>query len=370
MCVIAIKKSGLELPDDESLRNCFENNDDGAGIMYTKNNKVVIEKGLMKVETFFKTLDKIKRLVDVKETPMIFHFRIGTQGGNTPQNTHPFPISDDEDMLKKLKLITDIGVVHNGIISLTSTYKKDVKMSDTMLFIKDYLTLISEDKNFYKKKHNLELIEKLIDSKMAFLSNTGEIVTLGKFIEDTNGILYSNASYLKTYYSYVYGYGGKYDSYDKYWNEDGYERYTSPSTDYVNNQTTTNGKPLALTGGRNHEERMMWLPACYYYDGKEYYELPEYEFLIDKWSNIYEYDFETDEVWFFGCHKVVGEDLTNIYYDDDIADYVRVGSVIQSLNRQDKQESITEKVKKILPEIKEEKDAMPFDINVKESKGA
>ena len=237
-------------------------------------------------------------------------------------------------------------------------------MSDTMLFIKDYLTLISEDKNFYKKKHNLDLIEKLIDSKMVFLANTGEIVTLGKFIEDTNGILYSNASYLKTYYSYVYGYGGKYDSYDKYWDVEEYEKYTNPSTGWVNNQTSTGGTPLALgTGGGYHEEKMMWLPECYYYDGKEYYELPGYEFLIDKWDNVYEYDFETDDVWFFGRYKVFNENLEHIYYDDDIADYVRVGSVIQSINRQEKQESIIEKVKKVLPEIKEEIDDVPFEAN-------
>lgn len=360
MCVIAIKKSGLDLPDEDSLINCFKNNDDGAGIMYVKDNKVIIEKGLMKIGTFLKTLDKIKKLVDVKATPMVFHFRIGTQGGNTPQNTHPFPISDDEDMLTKLRVVTDIGVVHNGIISLTSSYKKDIKMSDTMLFIKDYLTLISTDKSFYKKQHFLDLIEKLIDSKMVFLTNTGEIVTLGKFIEDTNGIMYSNTSYLKSYYSYMYA--QEYD--DDYW-ANKYSSYPYNSSTSIGSSTSTNTS-LTTDFVSRREEKMMWLPACYYHDGNDYYELPEYEYLIDKWDNIYEYDFETDEVWYYGSYKVFTEDLKQIYFEDDLADYVRVGRIIKALNDQEEKDKAD--VAKILAEI--EDDDAPFIDETKGAKGA
>ena len=44
------------------------------------------------------------------------HFRIGTAGANSKENTHPYPISDDKRDLHKTYVKTNLGVVHNGII--------------------------------------------------------------------------------------------------------------------------------------------------------------------------------------------------------------------------------------------------------------
>ena len=44
-------KKGLELPTKEILRNCFNYNSDGAGIMFNDGKQVFIEKGFMDFAT-------------------------------------------------------------------------------------------------------------------------------------------------------------------------------------------------------------------------------------------------------------------------------------------------------------------------------
>ena len=208
MCIIVIKEKGVDLPKDYIFENCFENNDDGAGFMYNKNGEVIIQKGYMSYKAFKKALDKaLKKIDDVKNTAMVFHFRISTQGGTNPQNCHPFPLSSDENDLQATYIKTPLGVAHNGIISLTSngyssyyyggkvTKLKDDHLSDTQIFIRDYLSLIFDlNPNFYWENAGLELVEMLIDSKMCFLDGGGNVETVGAFIEE-KGILYSNSTY-------------------------------------------------------------------------------------------------------------------------------------------------------------------------------
>ena len=54
MCIIIAKEKYGRLPSEKELKNCFTNNSDGAGFMYVKNGKVVIDKGYMKYEAFIK----------------------------------------------------------------------------------------------------------------------------------------------------------------------------------------------------------------------------------------------------------------------------------------------------------------------------
>lgn len=192
MCVICAKPVGVKLPDDSTFHTMWTSNPDGAGIMYTQNGKVVIDKGYMTWNDFDKRLQELKEKLDTTKTPMVFHFRIGTHGGNIAANTHPFPISDSIKMLQKLRCDTAIGVAHNGIIPIEPR-QKDI--SDTMEYIASQLApLYRYDKTFYKKQDLMLMIENAIHSKMAFLTANGEIYTIGAFINE-NGVLYSNSSY-------------------------------------------------------------------------------------------------------------------------------------------------------------------------------
>ena len=47
MCIICCKPMGKDMPTEEIMKNMWVNNPDGAGFMYVKNHKLVIEKGFM-----------------------------------------------------------------------------------------------------------------------------------------------------------------------------------------------------------------------------------------------------------------------------------------------------------------------------------
>ena len=52
MCIAIAKPIGVEIPNDDILTNCFNNNPDGAGFAFNHNNEVVIRKGYMKLKDF------------------------------------------------------------------------------------------------------------------------------------------------------------------------------------------------------------------------------------------------------------------------------------------------------------------------------
>jgi len=192
MCIIACKPVGLKMPTEDTITNMWYSNPDGAGIMYNHDGHVHIEKGFMKLNDFLDALERIGKTVDLDQAGVVMHFRITTHGGTRPENCHPFPISDSIPMLKKLRLSTHIGVAHNGIIHNTPR-SKDI--SDTMEYIASQLApLYRALPKFYENKDAMLLVENAIDSKMAFLTDTGSIYTIGKFTED-GGLLYSNTTY-------------------------------------------------------------------------------------------------------------------------------------------------------------------------------
>ena len=206
------------MPDYDTLKNCWENNPDGAGFAYAYNGKVFIKKGFMTFDSFMDSLNKCDKKYNFKNCGVLLHFRIATHGGINAGMTHPFPIVDDEGCLEKIEYVSDYAVIHNGIISLTS-YKasKTGGLSDTAIFIKDYLTKIAGNKNWLYQKCNMELIEELIDSKMAILDKNGNIQMTSGFTEE-KGVFYSNSSYKQNHYKY-YSAPSKWDWDDYYTND-------------------------------------------------------------------------------------------------------------------------------------------------------
>lgn len=231
MCIICAKPAGVPFPSNEYIKNMWEANDDGAGIMWTSGNKVHIKKGFMKYKAFKNFLKSMKKKYDMKEIPVVMHFRITTHGGTKPQNTHPFPVTSKIKKLQALEFCTDLGVAHNGTIAI----KNPPEISDTMAYISQRLVRIrTKDGSFYTKKPILDKIEKEITSKMCFLDNRGNLTFIGDFVKE-KGVYYSNTSYLGysryrfgKYGYYDYSYYDDYDSYDKsydYMKEDWYRKY-------------------------------------------------------------------------------------------------------------------------------------------------
>ena len=208
MCIIVAKAKGISMPERELLRTCFTNNSDGAGIMWNNDGKVYIRKGFMEWEFFNAFLKELSTQINLKDTGVVCHFRITTHGKTSPQNCHPFPISNKIRNLKMLNLTTDVGVMHNGIIPIKAIHN----LSDTQTYILKRLYNIKKaSPGFLENKCTMSQIENEIGSKMAFLTSDGSIYTIGKFVEQ-EGVLYSNKSFEERFlYSY------NWLKYDDFW---------------------------------------------------------------------------------------------------------------------------------------------------------
>lgn len=237
MCIIIAKTRNGRLPKEEELKNSFYYNSDGAGFMYVNNGKVVIDKGYMDYDKFIEKYRELcKRFYNFKNKAFVIHCRIGTSSINSAENTHPYPITRKEKRLHKTYFETDLGVVHNGIITDYTPTWKNPTTNDTQEFIIKYLTPLYENyKDFYKNKYIMDGIEEIIGSKLVFLNTNEELYFVGKkkFINDNN-LYFSNDTYQDRIYDYgYYNYGSNYwknwgsskNNYDYYDDFDDYDDY-------------------------------------------------------------------------------------------------------------------------------------------------
>lgn len=169
----------------ETIRNMFSRNPDGAGLMYYEAGKVHCIKGFMKVEDLLAYLRKY----DFTYTNLVLHFRIGTSGLIDKLNCHPYPIFDENE----IRFDTDLAMMHNGVMrNYSPGFYSDI--NDTQLFIDVVLSHLN--KNFLKDRDKRMLIEELIpNNKLCFLNSKNEVVTLGNGWIEENGYLFSNSSY-------------------------------------------------------------------------------------------------------------------------------------------------------------------------------
>jgi predicted glutamine amidotransferase len=278
MCIIVVKKEGYKIPDKTILKNCFENNSDGAGLMYYKDNKVVINKGFMDFESFYNKIEKLQNEIDTINTNMVFHFRIGTSGASDGTCTHPFELTNNSNKLKKLNAKVDVGIAHNGIIN-AYTPAKTSDLNDTQLFIKNFLYPLYEiDNNFYNNTKIQDIIKTVTSSKFAILTNKNELVTIGDFIEE-DGILYSNTSY-EDYYSYYKNYSlSKYEDYEDFY--DYLDVSNLPFDEAINKLYTLSDDEYAT------DDDFSYIPYDYRKAGK---------LAIDKYNSLYLIDYENKSV--------------------------------------------------------------------------
>ena len=210
-----VKPENKAFPEEQILKNCWDNNPDMGGFMYAMDDKVHIHKGFETWEDFKTALEKARKKTG-DNVPYVCHFRISTQGYNK-ECCQPFPLSGNMTNLKRLKCSSNIGVAHNGILSLTSDGSKEY--SDTMKFITDYLVNIIRSYDWHKDSRTVKLISNLIEgSRFAIIDKTGFIGMLGKGWIEEKGCYFSNSTY--SYKKYVYTGGGYlWDDDDYYWDK-------------------------------------------------------------------------------------------------------------------------------------------------------
>lgn len=178
MCIIVHRPKEATFPSLETLHRCWETNADGAGLMYANGNRLFVVKGFMTFESF---MDAVKTIPD--GVPATLHFRIGTHGGKTAENTHPWIVVEKEGVPK-------VAMVHNGMIHGYG----DREYSDSRDFAETLAPFgIHGPWNDSLKR----LIDGVIGSnKLVFMRSDGETIiyneTLG--IKD-GGCWYSNSNF-------------------------------------------------------------------------------------------------------------------------------------------------------------------------------
>jgi hypothetical protein len=162
------------------VKRAWNNNPDGAGIMFLDETGLRIEKFLYYEKDlweFYKSL----LIEDVQDRDVVMHFRFATHGCADEVNCHP------------VEVLPGVGMVHNGIIHIDQ--KKEDPRSDTRAFAEEYLSKLPPD--FMLHPGILHLIGYAIGkgSKLIFMNASGlvRIVNEGEgFWRD--GIWYSNSS--------------------------------------------------------------------------------------------------------------------------------------------------------------------------------
>lgn len=113
MCIAILNKSTLL--SKKSLKNCWDNNNHGAGIGYIDGNELRSYHESTSFESFYEEYKFIRQLTD---QPMMLHFRIATHGMGKDM-LHPHEVTHGK-----------VTLIHNGIIRGLG----DNRVSDTREF--------------------------------------------------------------------------------------------------------------------------------------------------------------------------------------------------------------------------------------------
>lgn len=188
MCIAILNPSGVTLKK-KVLKTCWDNNTDGAGMLYLQNGVLTTYKEMDKFDDFYKHYEMVRK--NYRNSQVVIHFRISTHGKVDLENCHPFMINEDW------------GFVHNGIIS---NAERHVDYSDTNMFNRNVLRKLPPD--WIHNEAMYELVSGYIgSSKLLFLNKDNEayIVNEDWGVWDL-GCWFSNKTYKETRY---FDYGGK-----------------------------------------------------------------------------------------------------------------------------------------------------------------
>lgn len=308
MC-IAILKTKTGIITDEELRNCFKRNKDGAGIAYTVDNKLIVEKGIFNIDDF---VSVVRAAEEICDNNMLIHCRITTSGNIDTLNCHPHILNQNMCM------------IHNGVLDID--VPKNSLVSDTIIYCNKVLKQI-RNKDLLHNNAITKLIESHIGdyNKFVFLNNKGEYNIINEEVGHwKDGVWYSNESYKGyatvygtgcydwddedelAYYYGGYNYTGKFhwDKDDEKKDEDTKLLTTSKSENFVELEDV-DGKMMTITDSAYIRCRMEVA------DSIEYFEDEDFEFygehpLVDMYDDgMLHKDSET---------AVFGEGL--IYLDD------------------------------------------------------
>jgi glutamine amidotransferase len=178
------------------LHECWTSNPDGAGFMWSHNKTLYIRKGFMTFRKFYRTFRAMER--DFPEADFAIHFRIATHGGVNGDNCHPFKIAGH-----------NVGVIHNGILSVTIPNKYQ---SDTSYFCSEILSKFP--KGWMYNPAWVSMLNKYAQgefSKFIVMDCFGKWIIFNESAgEWEDGLWYSNKSYGFAKYNPKYNWENEY----------------------------------------------------------------------------------------------------------------------------------------------------------------
>lgn len=164
MCIAIYQPIGLCITDDHLL-NCWNNNNDGAGMMYVDDeSKIVIFKELEKFKKFKKAFHKA--VEDFPNSPFVLHFRIKTSGKVDRKNCHPMRVN------------RNLAFCHNGIINYVDV-PTNSPISDTNIFNDEVLKGLPSD--WLENDVIRTMVGKIIKtSKLVFLDSSKKVAIINE----------------------------------------------------------------------------------------------------------------------------------------------------------------------------------------------
>ena len=188
MCIAILNPTKVTLKRNV-LKTCWDNNKDGAGMLYLQNGVLTAYKEMDNFDDFYNHYGWVRK--NHRESQIVLHFRISTHGKVNLENCHPFMVNEDW------------GFVHNGIIT---NAERNADYSDTYMFNRSVLQMLPKD--WIHNNAMYELVSGYIGgSKLLFLNKDNEAYIMN---EDWGvwdlGCWFSNKTYKESRYL---DYGGK-----------------------------------------------------------------------------------------------------------------------------------------------------------------
>lgn len=137
MCVIAYKPKNVRWMSKSDMKDCWDENPHGAGVMWRDEESKTIrfKKGFMKYDDLEKWCDD--NMDWLENTECAVHFRITTHGGTSKGNCHPF-VCDFEADPHLLEGSAPYVLMHNGILDITPRRKDISDSAELALRIGEY----------------------------------------------------------------------------------------------------------------------------------------------------------------------------------------------------------------------------------------
>jgi predicted glutamine amidotransferase len=278
MCIAILntKKAG-RLPKSH-IKNSWENNDMGAGLLWNEGNKL----NVFKTYEYDEYIEKYNQLRDNANIGnIVLHFRIATSGYKGEHNLHPFLVNDK------------LGFVHNGVINgLGNKQFSDTYEFNDMLKKYKHNFLACEMSKFF-------ISEYIGYSKLVFLDADDRYTIINEELgEWADGNWYSNDSY-KQYNDFKY-YGNtkvyntttpstypeyKLDAWDKEW-DDEWNAYNGTADDISAEDEWTMYEYICDIYGLDPNDEETWDEIEHYMDLNNCFEISDLYNILKQYASM------------------------------------------------------------------------------------